>query len=116
GLPEIAVGVYDQALMQNRHTGATWLLAPDDKVAELRDFWLKHHTLNLVPFALQGSWQSNMTAATYADKFARVQDYLHAGDCYQVNLAQRFEAHYTGSTWQAYQRLRQTNNAPFSAY
>jgi para-aminobenzoate synthetase component 1 len=28
-------------------------------------------------------------------KFRQVQAYLHSGDCYQVNLAQRFQASYS---------------------
>jgi para-aminobenzoate synthetase component 1 len=117
-LPEIAVGVYTQALMQNRHTGETWLLAPEQELAALQDFWQQPvaQRTKLPNFKLLTPWQSNMTAVDYADKFSRVQSYLLAGDCYQVNLAQRFSALFEGSTWQAYQRLRENNNAPFSAY
>jgi len=35
-------------------------------------------------------WQSNMTRARYAAAVRRAQDYIRAGDIYQVNLAQRF--------------------------
>ena len=48
--------------------------------------------------------------------FSRVKDYLHSGDCYQINLAQRFKAEYTGCEWQAYQTLERFNQAPFSAF
>src|SRR5690606_12097165 len=43
-------------------------------------------------------------------------DYIHAGDCYQVNLAQCFSATCSGDSWQAFQRLQRHANAPFSAY
>lgn len=117
-LPELAVGVYTQAVMQNRQTGETWLLAPQQDIAALTEFWQRPqvHIEHAVPFRLNSGWQSNMSAVDYADKFARIQAYLRAGDCYQVNLAQRFSALYQGSTWQAYQHLRGHNNAPFSAY
>lgn len=49
-------------------------------------------------------------------KFRRVQEYLHSGDCYQVNLAQRFHATYSGDEWQAFLQLNQANRAPFSAF
>lgn len=45
---------------------------------------------------LTSAWQSNMSRAQYGEKFRRVQRYLHSGDCYQVNLAQRFQAQYQG--------------------
>ncbi len=57
-----------------------------------------------------------MSRAQYGDKFAKVQAYLAAGDCYQINLTQRFSAPYRGDEWQAYQALSQANRAPFSAF
>ncbi len=39
-----------------------------------------------------------MSAEEYAEKFSRVQAYLHSGDCYQVNLAQRFRGRRTRET------------------
>lgn len=67
-------------------------------------------------FMLTSGWRSNMSAAEYAEKFARVQAYLQSGDCYQVNLAQRFQATYRGDEWQAFTRLNASNKAPFSAF
>lgn len=115
-LPHLAVGLYTQALMQNRHNGETWLLAEAEQVESLRHFWLRQLAPAHAEFSLTSAWQSNMTAEQYANKFHQVQDYLLAGDCYQVNLAQRFAAAYEGSTWTAYRELRTHNNAPFSAY
>ncbi|MFX3987533.1 chorismate-binding protein, partial [Streptococcus suis] len=57
-----------------------------------------------------------MTPESYAEKFAQVQEYLKSGDCYQINLAQRFEAQYQGSEWEAYLKLENHNQAPFSAF
>ncbi|MCU6321463.1 chorismate-binding protein, partial [Klebsiella aerogenes] len=42
--------------------------------------------------------------------------YLRSGDCYQVNLAQRFQARYRGDEWQAFRKLNAANRAPFSAF
>ena len=67
-------------------------------------------------FALTSDWHAQITQAQYADKFAKVQAYLLSGDCYQINLTQRFEAQYQGDEWQAYLKLRQSNKAPFSAF
>lgn len=68
------------------------------------------------PFELQSQWQSNMTRQQYQQKFARVQQYIQSGDCYQVNLAQRWQAGFTGDSWQGYDKLCQENSAPFSGY
>lgn len=67
-------------------------------------------------FALRGSFNSNVTAAQYRSAFEHIQDYILAGDCYQVNLAQRFSAPFTGDPWQAYTELRRVAAAPFSAF
>ncbi len=69
-----------------------------------------------VPFKLQNHWQSNMTPEQYQQKFDRVQHYIRSGDCYQVNLAQRWQASFKGDSWQAYNRLFEENSAPFSGY
>lgn len=116
-LPELCVGLYTQALIRHRTTGETWLLAPLDELDAIQQFWLAPlDARQQTSFRLLTTWQSNMSAVDYADKFAQVQSYLRAGDCYQINLAQRFSCLYEGDTWDAYELLRQHNNAPFSAF
>ncbi|AZG73137.1 aminodeoxychorismate synthase component I [Shewanella livingstonensis] len=67
-------------------------------------------------FRLTSSWHNQLTEQQYQQKFAQVQQYLLSGDCYQINLTQRFEAHYQGDEWQAYCVLSRANQAPFSAF
>lgn len=67
-------------------------------------------------FQLTSAWQSNLNAQQYQQRIAQVHEYLRAGDCYQINLAQRFSATYKGEPWRAYQALRTANQAPFSAF
>ncbi len=59
---------------------------------------------------------ANMDKAAYSAAFERIKYYLQEGDCYQVNLAQRFAAECSGNPWLAYLCLRELNAAPFSAY
>jgi para-aminobenzoate synthetase component 1 len=67
-------------------------------------------------FHLNTPVSSNMDQMDYARAFNRVQDYIRAGDCYQVNLAQRFSAQAEGDPWAAYCALRDISPAPFAAY
>lgn len=67
-------------------------------------------------FHLRTKFSSNFTATSYRDAFDRIQEYILAGDCYQVNLAQRFKARYQGAPWHAYRALRRVAAAPFSAF
>ncbi|QMV14574.1 aminodeoxychorismate synthase component 1 [Vibrio spartinae] len=113
-LPEMAVGIYRWALVvDHRQQTATLVGTGTDAAAQ----WLNaQHAVEQPPFRLTSDWQANMTAHEYRDKINAIHEYLHSGDCYQVNLTQRFQAGYTGSEWQAYQRLENENRAPFSAY
>ena len=46
----------------------------------------------------------------------RIQDYILAGDCYQVNYAQRFEATLEGDAWSAYRYVRTLLAGGFSGF
>ncbi|MET3813371.1 aminodeoxychorismate synthase component 1 [Pantoea sp. UYEF8] len=113
--PDMAVGIYDWALIADHHLQTLTLLALQD--VEARAAWLTQWPeREAMPFSLTSQWQSNLNYADYAARFAAVQAYIQAGDCYQVNLAQRFQAGYQGDEWQAFCSLNQANRAPFSAF
>ncbi|WP_429018273.1 aminodeoxychorismate synthase component I [Aeromonas allosaccharophila] len=117
-VPDMAVGIYDWALLRNVASG-DWQLVHwgDEAGLAKRLAWLEQQQAVPLPaFALQGAWQSNMSREEYGEKFARIQEYLAAGDCYQINLTQRFSAPYQGDEWQAYCLLAAANKAPFSAF
>lgn len=114
-LPDMAVGLYDWALIVDHQKQAVTLLSHKDVEARLA--WLEaQQPAGRDAFTLTSSWRSNMSEQEYAKKFSRVQSYLQSGDCYQVNLAQRFEATYAGDEWQAFTQLNDSNRAPFSAF
>ncbi|MGV6481179.1 aminodeoxychorismate synthase component 1 [Pantoea agglomerans] len=113
--PDMAVGIYDWALIADHHQQTLTLVAL--KSAEERAAWLAQWPAReAVPFSLTSRWRSNLSYADYAARFAAVQAYIQAGDCYQVNLAQRFQASYQGDEWQAFSILNAANRAPFSAF
>ncbi|AEW74168.1 Para-aminobenzoate synthase component 1 [Enterobacter ludwigii] len=114
-LPDMAVGLYDWAIIVDHHKQAVSLLSHQDVSARLA--WLEAQVpVATADFHLTSAWRANMTAREYAAKFEQVQGYLQSGDCYQVNLAQRFQATCEGDEWQAFTRLNATNRAPFSAF
>jgi para-aminobenzoate synthetase component 1 len=57
---------------------------------------------------------SSFDRAGYLTAVRRAIEYIHAGDCFQVNLAQRLLAPDTGSALDLYGRLRAQNPAPFA--
>ncbi|CCN44190.1 Para-aminobenzoate synthase component 1 [Vibrio nigripulchritudo FTn2] len=115
GSPDMAVGIYDWTLICDHKLKRAVVvgLEPQQHLD-----WLLSQTLpeSKLPFHLLSEWQSNLTQDEYTTRFNQVQDYLQAGDCYQINLAQRFVSSYQGSEWQAYQKLEEQNQAPFSAF
>ncbi len=114
-LPDMAVGLYDWALIVDHHKKRVSLLSHGDVNARLA--WLEAQQAPAAEnFCLTSGWRANMSPTEYADKFNRVQAYLQSGDCYQVNLAQRFQAAYQGDEWHAFTRLNASNRAPFSAF
>jgi para-aminobenzoate synthetase component I len=62
------------------------------------------------------SLRSSFTHSDYLAAVARVREYIFAGDIFQANLSQRFEAPLDEPTWMLYRRLRTQNAAPFAAY
>ncbi|MFW3570078.1 aminodeoxychorismate synthase component 1 [Kosakonia cowanii] len=112
---DMAVGIYDWALIVDHKLQRVTLLSHGDVNARLA--WLEAQSaLPQAEFRLTSAWQANMSRAEYGEKFRQVQAWLHSGDCYQVNLAQRFQARYSGDEWQAFVRLNDENRAPFSAF
>ncbi|MBK9990435.1 MAG: aminodeoxychorismate synthase component I [Verrucomicrobia bacterium] len=57
-----------------------------------------------------------VSKAEYLQSIARIKNYIAAGDVYQVNLTQRFDAPLTCSPYDLYRRLRQRSPAPFSCF
>jgi para-aminobenzoate synthetase component I len=60
--------------------------------------------------------RSTFTHRGYLDAVTRVRDYIVAGDIFQANLSQRFQAPLLEPAWELYCRLRRRNPAAFAAY
>ncbi len=60
--------------------------------------------------------ESNLIKDEYIRGVNRTRDHIYAGDIYQVNFSQRFEAEVPVEAMDLYYILREKNPAPFSAY
>lgn len=124
-MPQMQIGIYDWALIVDhraktahlvsngfdQQTHADWpaLCALFDEVTEL-------DTEPQSSFEITSAVRSNMDKAAYNKAFDAIKTYIHEGDCYQVNLAQRFSVTASGDAWAFYQKLRTISPAPFMAY
>lgn len=113
--PDFAVGLYTSSLIEDTQTGYIYYCSTDSTpLSEV--FCKKNNTVDALDFTLTSRFTSNLSQHAYEACLAKINAYLKAGDCYQVNMAQRFSATFEGSMWQAYCVLRNQNQAPFSAY
>lgn len=120
-LPEMAVGIYDWALLID-HQKQSCQLVTHDFDPQTRQIWpalvsrFEQHKPVNAHFTVHGKLHCNLDDSAYASAFKRIQHYIREGDCYQVNLAKRFEVAAEGDPWMAYKQLRKHNAAPFSAF
>lgn len=122
-LPDMAVGLFDWAVLVDHQTQRTWL-ASHSRDPKFKTVWprllrlWREPTESLMhrPFRVLNAPRSNLSYTQYAASFARIHNYIRNGDCYQVNFAQRFAAPVEGNSWTAYKVLRDLNPAPYAAY
>ncbi len=121
-MPDLAIGLYDWAVVVDHTARRTWLVGSGRDARTFEQWPQLVQRLSAEPppapqpFRVLGAPQSNLSRSAYAAAFRAVQDHIRRGDCYQVNLTQRFEAEAEGDAWHAYLRLRAINPAPFAAY
>ncbi|XOV77850.1 MAG: aminodeoxychorismate synthase component I [Aestuariibacter sp.] len=113
---EFAVGIYSWSVIKDKESGSFYLCYsnkyPHPDAAKLSQV----DSSKVDNFALTSDWKSNVDVQQYHSDIATIHDYLKAGDCYQINYAQRFNAQYQGDEWQAYAKLQHHNQSPFSAF
>lgn len=120
-MPEMMVGIYDWAIIVDHREKKTHLVShrfytSQDRWHALCALCTNAHQIKSSQFSVDSQVVSNFDALSYQQAFIKVQRYIQEGDCYQVNLAQRFSAQVSGDSWQCYQTLRTVSPAPFMAY
>jgi para-aminobenzoate synthetase component 1 len=124
-MPQMMVGLYDWAVVVDHHECQAWLVTYGMR-EETCDGWPALCELFSNPAPQRACGQSgfsvlspvvpNMDKVGYATAFEKIKRYIHEGDCYQVNFAQRFAVRAHGDAWPAYRQLRRLSPAPFSAF
>jgi para-aminobenzoate synthetase component 1 len=143
-VPDLAVGLYDWVIAFDHLRKRAWLVStgfPETEPARRRrrarrraqavKRWLRTtptgnlggHVSNVPPI-LACRWPipdcpgliSNFSRDGYLQAVRRVSEYIRAGDCFQVNLAQRLLHPAQESPLELYLRLRACNAATFAGY
>ncbi len=116
-LSDICIGYYSNSIIYDAQLKQLFVYYQSDNESYVKHVdTILNKSVDTAKFELTESWHSNMQKHDYTYQIKRIHDYLKAGDCYQVNFAQRFSATYQGDEFQAYLQLRDINNAPFSAF
>lgn len=119
-IADMAVGIYQWAVIVDHDRKQSWLIGHE---IEQNDWQTLIAQFSVLPpktkhadFFVSTKPQSNFDKNGYQQAFDKIKHYLIEGDCYQVNLAQRFYSSCSGDPWTVYQALREKNPAPFSGY
>ncbi len=119
-IPHMTIGIYEWVVVVDHHLCQSYLIGQVSDNEKWQGLITQFSQLPLAqkpkPFTIASHIESNMSKAFYKKAFDKIKQYLKEGDCYQVNLTQRFVASCHGDPWTAYETLRQLNAAPFSGY
>ena len=123
-IPYLKMGIYQWALITDHCAKSThlynfglekakWLEIKQlitHTITEYRSEDISSHQTKIDQF------KNELTFEQYSTAFHKIKNYIYAGDCYQVNYAQRFSAKISGPIYPVYQKLAIENNSPFSAF
>lgn len=135
-LPECYLAFYDTILALDHLAGKTYLVSTgfpeleeskrkqraEEKLRELKSRILSNAFIIAEEPCLASAIgegiviRSNFAREEYLKAVETAREYILAGDIFQVNLSQRFEADLPVSPYELYQQLRKINPAPFASY
>lgn len=120
-LPAACFGLYRQFVLidhARQHILAVSLPGSEAQTQEWQDLLARAQAgpPTCADFSLTQTFQALTSAERYHSDFARIQHYLQAGDCYQVNYAQAFQARCHGSSATAMQRLLSLSDPAYAAW
>ena len=121
GWPDIALGLYPEVIafdhIQQRAEYWRWSWGDTGKPS-LRDMISPQAHAPLPPRLTHHAPRTTIARAEYEQSIARTVAYIHAGDCFQANISQRFDFDLEGAAhpYDLMRRLSGNSPAPFSAY
>ena len=119
-LPDARFGLYAWALISDHQLATSQLVfhptLADSERQRLIELFSGTTSDEIEPFRLTAPMSPDLSADEYRQALERIQQYIQAGDCYQVNFAQRFRAECQGDPWAAYCALRAAGPTPFSGF
>ena len=114
--PRLFLGQFKSYLQQD--ADGWYFYSSDESAEKIYDFIAQrlHQNARATTFKLITPCQARWDFAHYQQAFQRVQDYIVAGDCYQINLTQEFSAEAQGQLLTTAAQFWQLTNAPYAGY
>ena len=143
GLPDLCFGLYDRmvifdhinktiAVVAHAHLDepAVDMRAAFDSACRRVDEWVERLesspaslpmadvdlSQSVSPILDADRWQANFTREQFETAVLKCQEYIRAGDVFQVVLSQRFRTETTADPFDIYRALRVVNPSPFMFY
>jgi anthranilate/para-aminobenzoate synthase component I len=76
----------------------------------------RHASMRSAQDDQDASFRSNMSRSQFESMVTRAQEYIAAGDIYQVNLAQKFTTSFGGNSYRLFEHLLARSPAPGGAF
>jgi para-aminobenzoate synthetase component I len=121
-IPKMIIGIYDWCVVIDHLSSKAWLIQNNfDKNPSfcwngLQELFNKEAKNRCKSFIITGEVTANLNLSSYSKKFTKVSDYIKEGDCYQVNLSQKYKVSTSGDSWVFYKKFRGINKSPYMAY
>jgi para-aminobenzoate synthetase component 1 len=115
---ELFLGWYDWAIIVDHKACKTLFVSQQTrKDAETTLQQLQKSTPKASnTFKLSDKLGATFSRSDYEQAFDAVQQYIRAGDCYQINLAQHYRGGFTGDALELFLRMRERSHSPYCAY
>jgi len=115
-----AAGIYHWMLISHREHQTTELLihpnCPETTRLTVLEALAGDTNVHPAPYSLSAPFTASISQDDYREAIKAIQNYILAGDCYQVNFAQRFQARLEGDPWSAYRATRSRLAGGFSGF
>jgi para-aminobenzoate synthetase component 1 len=117
--PAIA-GIYSWYVLQDHSEERAWLVQDPCVSAqtstEVRRRMAAAENKRELKYHIDHKFTADISSGSYRSMVAEVRALIAAGDCYQANIAQRFQCAYSGSEYGIYEALRDVAPGDYAAF
>lgn len=125
-IPDVFFLLFDDVFIYDHKEKVLWITThytDDAQEAEnrlniLKETWMSEAPNVTIPFAPLASYKEDVsfTEETFVGAVQRIQEYIGAGDVFQVNLSTRQEKTLQTHPFEIYTKLREINPSPYMGY